>query len=71
MYDGVKAMIEREKELGGGATTASAAAEEEVKAGDHLKKPEDLSGFPVFPEGTKSLLSKYLSKDIWNELKDK
>lgn len=29
-----------------------------------------MSGFPVFPKGTKSLLSKCLSKDIWNSLKD-
>jgi hypothetical protein len=44
MYDGVKAMITKEKELGGGgakpAAAASGAAEEEVKAGPHLTKPE-------------------------------
>ena len=44
MYDGVKAMIAKEKELGGGgaqpAAAASGAAEEEVKAGPHLTKPE-------------------------------
>ena len=64
MYNGVKAMIAKEKELGGGAV------EEEVKCGPHLKKPEDLTGFPVFPEGTKSLLSKNLTRDLWNQLKD-
>jgi creatine kinase/arginine kinase len=36
-----------------------------------LKGPEDLIGFPIFPEGTKSLLHKYLTKEIWSELKDK
>ena len=63
MYNGVKAMIAKEKELGGGGV---APAEEEVKCGSHLKKPEDLSGFPVFPADTKSLLSKNLTKEIWD-----
>ena len=71
MYNGVKAMIAKEKELGGGAQPAAAAstpaaAEEEVKCGPHLTKPEMLTGFPVFPEGTKSLLSKNLSREIWD-----
>ena len=38
--------------------------------GSHLKSPEDLVGFPVFPSGTKSLLSKHLSRDIWNKYHD-
>ena len=29
-----------------------------------------MNGYPVFPAGTKSLLSKYLSRDVWNQLKD-
>jgi len=76
MYNGVKAMIAKEKELGGGAApakaaptqsaSAQAAGAEEVKCGSHLKKPSDLSGFPVFPPGTKSLLSKNLTKEIWD-----
>jgi hypothetical protein len=33
--------------------------------GSQLAKPEDVENFPVFPEGTKSLLSKHLSKQIW------
>ena len=45
MYNGVKAMIEAEKQLqkaqGGGA---SAPASVPVKAGPHLKKPEDITG---------------------------
>ena len=48
-------MIAKEKELGGGGV-APAQSAEEVKCGSHLKKPEDLTGFPVFPQGTKSLL---------------
>lgn len=46
----------------------------DVMCGSHLKKPEDLSGFPTFPQGTKSLLMKHLSRDIWanlGEQKDK
>jgi len=39
--------------------------------GTHLAKPEDIVDFPTFPEGTKSLLSKYLTRQIWNQLKDK
>merc|ERR1712060_602876 len=45
MYNGVKAMIAKEKELGGGG---SAPAGGDVQAGPHLKKPEDLTGFPIF-----------------------
>ena len=42
MYNGVKAMIAKEKELGGGGAKPAAAAttEEEVKCGPHLTKPE-------------------------------
>lgn len=39
-----------------------------VKVGSHLKSSDDLDGFPEFPAGTKSLLSKHLSKDVWNQL---
>lgn len=59
MYNGVKAMIEKEKEL------APKEEAKDVKAGSHLKTPDDLTGFPIFPEGTKSLLSKYLNKEVW------
>jgi protein-arginine kinase len=64
MYNGVKAMIKRELEL---------APQEEVKdqeVGPHLKKVEQLQGFPIFPKGTKSLLSKYLTKVVWEKLHD-
>ena len=37
----------------------------DVLCGSHLKSPEDLTGFPTFPAGTKSLLMKHLSKDLW------
>jgi hypothetical protein len=35
-----------------------------VKAGPHLKKPEDITGLVEFPAGTKSLLCKYLTPDV-------
>lgn len=44
---------------------------EPVKVGSHLTSAEDLTGLPVFPEGTKSLLSKYLTPAVWRQLKDK
>jgi hypothetical protein len=38
--------------------------------GPWLKSVDDLTDFPLFPEGTKSLLSKHLSEEVWNEYKD-
>jgi len=61
MYDGVKAMIAKEREL----TTAAHAM-----MSPHLKAPNELVHFPLFPTGTKSLLSKYLTPLIWNKYKD-
>jgi len=57
-------MIEKEKAL---------APKKEIpdqEVGSHLKSPSDLTGFPVFPAGTKSLLMKNLSKDIYTKLHD-
>jgi len=78
MYNGVKAMIAAEKELvkKGGAKPAAteapkAAAPGTVNAGPHLKKPEDITGLPVFPKGTTSLLSKYLTKEVYDKYKGK
>ena len=73
MYDGVKAMIAAEQALAGKAggekkvEAVVAAATGPVKAGPHLKKPEDLTGLPEFPAGTKSLLCKYLSPEIFKK----
>jgi hypothetical protein len=53
MYNGVKAMIKREFEL---RPAPKKEEHPDVKVGSHLKSFEDLTGFPVFPEGTKSLL---------------
>ena len=106
MYDGVKAMISREKELCAAANPKPAEEEkpkveekkeepkaeekkeepkaEEPKAeekkeeerpkpganigaGSHLKSPSDITGFVDFPEGTKSLLCKYMTKEVFDK----
>jgi hypothetical protein len=64
MYNGVKAMIQKEKEL------KPKEEVHELKVSSALKAPTELIAFPVFPPGTKSLLSKYLSREIWDQLKD-
>ena len=38
--------------------------------GSHLKTHEDLTGFPLFPAGTKSSLMRNLTRDLWNKYKD-
>ena len=64
-------MIKREKELLAAAIKAAAPEEaKDIQVGSHLKKPEELTGFPIFPPGTKSSLSRYLTKDIWTKLHD-
>ncbi len=64
MYNGVKAMIKKELEL---RPTPKKAEQADMKVGSHLKSVEDLTGFPLFPEGTKSLLMKNLTKDIFEK----
>jgi len=54
-------MIQREKEL----RPAAAKQEGKVKAGSHLKSISDITGEIVFPAGTKSLLSKYLTPAVY------
>jgi hypothetical protein len=68
MYDGVKAMIEKEKELRKAAEKHSEV--KEVLCGSHLKSPEELVAFPKFPPGTKSLLFKNLTPELWEKYKD-
>jgi len=48
----------------GQETTAKKSGE--LMCGLHLKSKDDLTGFPKFPAGTKSLLSKKLTPEIWN-----
>ena len=54
-----------------GQETIKKSTNEVVKVGPHLSSPEDLTGLPEFPPGTKSLLSKYLTRDVWNKLHNK
>jgi len=42
------------------------AAVDGTMVGSHLNSPDDIRGLPYFPTGTKSLLSKCLTADIWN-----
>jgi hypothetical protein len=69
MYDGVKEMIKKEKELKAAASKPAAVGN--VKAGPHLKKPEDITGFVEFPAGTSSLVSKYCTKAVYDKYKGK
>ena len=39
--------------------------------GEHLNSPDDLVNWPQFPEGTKSAVSKHLTKAIWDKYHDK
>ena len=64
MYNGVKAMIDAENEL------RPAPKGPKPNCGDHLKFPEDIKEFPVFPAGTKSLLCKHLTPEVWEQYKD-
>ena len=67
-------MIEKEKELRPKQAApvqqqpaAHVEEHKETQCGPHLKKPDDITGFPKFPAGTKSLLMKHLTQDIWNK----
>lgn len=39
--------------------------------GDHLSCPEAITQYPFFPSGTTSLLSKCLTRDVWEKCKDR
>jgi len=39
--------------------------------GYHLKEASEVTKYPYFPSGTKSLLSKTLTRDVWDACKDK
>lgn len=42
-----------------------------VEAGPHLRSPHDITGMVHFPAGTKSLLSKYLTPEVYNAYRNK
>jgi len=45
--------------------------EKRTECGGHLRSPDELVHWPQFPKGTKSLLSKFLTKEIWDMYHDK
>lgn len=64
-------MIAAEKALGGGGSAPAASGDGTVQCGTHLKTPDQLTGPPVWPAGTKSLVSKYVTPDLFNKFKGK
>lgn len=42
-----------------------------VKAGPHLRHPEDITGMVHFPAGTRSLLCKYLTPQVFSAYRNK
>lgn len=54
-----------------GASDAVKVSGPTTAVGSHLKTADDVVNFPTFPDGTKSLLLKHLSPQVWNQLKDK
>ena len=61
MYDGVKMMIKREMELRPKAGATS------VQCGPHLKTPSQITAVPDWPAGTKSLVSKYVTPELFKK----
>ena len=54
-----------------GKDAQDASAKGGSKCGDHLQKPEDLTGFPTFPAGLdKSQVAICCTPDIWAKYKD-
>ena len=60
MYDGVKAMIQREKEL-----------PDDTPCGSNLENHESLTGFPAFSEDIKSAVARFNTREVWDQLHDK
>ena len=51
--------------------TDAAVDADGVMMGSHLVFPSQITKFPHFPSGTKSLLSKVLTRDVWDACKDR
>jgi hypothetical protein len=47
------------------------AKKADVQAGKDLLEPSDITGFPVFPEGTNSSVSKFLTREIFEKYHNK
>ena len=53
------------------ASTPAEAAVNGTMMGSHLNDWDDIKGMPYFPSGTKSLLAKCLTPDVWEKCKDR
>ena len=40
----------------------------DVQVGSHLPDPDSLTGFPVFPPGTKSSVCRLLTRELYSDL---
>jgi hypothetical protein len=57
---------------GGPALVKPAPVEGRTHCGPWLRHPDDIVDFPLWPENySTSLVSKAVTKDIWDEYKDK
>jgi creatine kinase/arginine kinase len=54
-----------------GTQFSNQAEADGMMMGSHLKTPCQITKFPYFPGGTGSLLSKVLTRDVWDACKDK
>jgi hypothetical protein len=54
-----------------GAQFSNQADADGMMMGSHLPDAHAVTKFPYFPSGTKSLLSKTLTRDVWEACKDK
>jgi len=49
-----------------GSQFSNQADADGMMMGYHLKDASEVTKFPYFPSGTKSLLSKTLTRDVWD-----
>lgn len=67
-----QSVIEENKSFFDAAQTKKSEPVPETICGRHLKTVEDLKSFPIFKDGERgSLLSKYLTEEVWKQLHDK
>ena len=54
-----------------GSQASSSVNVDGMMMGSDLKCADEIKSFPYFPSGTKSLLSKVLTREVWDACKDK
>ncbi len=52
-------------------TPTNKTESQDVQCGPHLKSHEELTGFPIFPEGTKSSVARFNTRNVWEMLRGK